>query len=85
MTLEEQIRDAIARGDMTHLSVSARADGTWSATFAPAASFGAHHATERDPVKAMQNAIGAAKLARKPRATVTKPGETPPAEPLDFG
>jgi hypothetical protein len=85
MTLEEMIRDAHERGDLTHLSIVSVAGG-YSSTFSPAKSFGAHFERDADPVQALVKALKSAKLARKPRAKTEKPNaKAPDADPLDFG
>jgi hypothetical protein len=96
MTLDDLIRDAAKRGELTHLSVVAVAGG-FSATFTPASTFGTVHERDADPVIAMTKAIKAVKLARPssaPHYTPTKteaanvrgePGPLGDEDDMDFG
>lgn len=94
-TLEDLIRDAVARGDFTHLSLASRWDDKgFNASFAPAKGFGCHFTTDKDPVEALRTALSQTR-ARKSAPNVQKPGPTvteamdavapPPGDDMDFG
>jgi hypothetical protein len=58
MTLEDLIRDAAARGNMTNLSIAPTPDGKrWRACYAPAKTMGVSFAEDDDPVVAMKEAF----------------------------
>jgi hypothetical protein len=79
MTIDEAIRDVLARGEFCDLSVHA-SGGVFRATFAPASRQGLSHAEAADPIEAMLKAIKGVKLARlKPNATKAA------ADDMDFG
>lgn len=64
--LEDVIRDIIARGEMTHLSLTPSQNGAlWRASFSPAKNFGNSFAEDKDPIAALMRAMTSAKLARK--------------------
>jgi len=81
MTLEDLIRDAAAKGNMTHLSIIPAPNGTsWRASFTPAKRMGIAYGEDADPVKAMALAI---KHGMK-RENLTKT-EDDRSDDLDFG
>lgn len=69
MTLEDKIRDAAKRGELTHLSVIPTRRG-WSASYAPATKWSHSIETRADPVEALIAAIDGFKL-RKLRAAAS--------------
>jgi hypothetical protein len=75
-TLDELIREQAAKGNITHISITPNADGTWHACFTPAVA-GHAMADGADPVEALKAAI---KATPKPRSRVAKP--TPEPEPV---
>jgi hypothetical protein len=80
MTIDEAIRDVLARGEFCDLSVHSSGKGVFRATFAPASRQGLSHAEAADPIEAMLKAIKGVKLARlKPNAA------KPAADDMDFG
>lgn len=85
--LEDLIRDIVARGELTHLSVSPMPTGKgFTASYAPAGVFGVTIKTHDDPVAALRLAITSTKL--KGRRTVSaKPAAEPdaPTDDMDFG
>lgn len=79
-TLEDLIRDAVARGDFTHLSLASRWDDKgFNASFAPAKGFGCHFTTDKDPVEALRTALSQVRARKSAPDKVQKPN----AEPTD--
>lgn len=79
-SLEEVIRDAAKRGDLTHLSVALAPDGKrWQASYAPARQWHNSIALHADPAEALKRAI----LEFKPRKRAKEKPETATDE--DFG
>jgi hypothetical protein len=71
MTLEKILRDLVARGELTHLSVvpvAGKGPGgiVYCASLAPATKWGHVYGTDADPVEAILKAYAALKLP-KPR------------------
>lgn len=66
MTLDELIRDTVARGELVHLSVSASPSGKgFSASYGPASGFGITIIHNADPVAALHEAITTTRLRRR--------------------
>lgn len=68
-TLEETIRNLVARGDLSHVSLAMNSSHTkWRASFTPCSTFGTTFSENEDPVKALMLAITTTKLkTRNPR------------------
>lgn len=70
MNLEELIYDMVARGELTHLSISPVGKNGWAVSFCAASpASGYTFVVDKDPVVAMRRAIEETKLKKK-RKTV---------------
>jgi hypothetical protein len=74
MSLEDQIREMAAQGELTHLSLTPIHEGkqhVWAASFCAASPIGGYtFVLESDPVEALCRAIRETKLkTRKPRVS----------------
>jgi hypothetical protein len=83
-TLEDTLRDIVARGELSHLSLAPSQGGKmWRASFAMCSHFGVSFAEDKDPVQAIIVALTSAKL-KKPRTTINlKPGAEPEPDAID--
>lgn len=71
MTLDDLIRSMAARGELSHLSLALKLDGSgWRASFSPASNWTVSIAEHRDPATALQMAIEDAKVKRAPRKVI---------------
>lgn len=62
-TLDETIRGLVARGDLTHLSLTPSQNGKlWRASFSPSSVFGSSFAEDADPIAALIRAMTTMKL-----------------------
>lgn len=81
-TLDNLIRDAAKRGELTHLSIAPHGKA-WICSYAPASTFGVTHKTHADPCEAIRLAITETKVKR--RRTAEKPGDVHAESDMDFG
>lgn len=66
MTLEEILKDCAARGELTHVSVTANPSGkSFTCSYAAASQFGINFATSDCPVEAIREAISTMKLRKR--------------------
>lgn len=66
-SLEETIRDIVARGELTHFSLTPSQGGRmWRASFTPASTFGNTISEDADPIKALMMAFTTTKMKRRP-------------------
>lgn len=67
--LDQTIRDLAARGEISHISLTARHEGTkqigWHASFSPAGTYGVTTAEGSDPIEVLIAALTSAKLKRR--------------------
>lgn len=80
MSVDKLLREAVARGELTHVSLTAHHDKrglTWRATYRDATTAGQYHGESADPIDAIAAAFLQRKAPRKPRKES--------ADDFDFG
>lgn len=78
MTLEERIRAAVKSGNLLHLSISRKWDGSvWQAGYRNADNCNVQYVEDEDPIVAMEKAIRPLRSAPPPvpQVTAVKPAK----------